>query len=61
VADGHLAIDANVDHVEHRDGVAASVGHVGVLAIVRRVLREVVGTASDEREREKGGCETCRL
>ena len=48
MADGQLAIDADVDHVENRDGVAASVGYVDVLAVVGRVLREVVGAASGD-------------
>lgn len=49
-ADGELAIETEVDDVVDGDGAAVSIGDVDVLAVVGRVLREVVGAAGGEGE-----------
>ena len=46
VADGELAVAAEIDDVEDGDGVAGGVGDVGVFAVVGWVLGEVVGAAA---------------
>ena len=53
VADRQFAIEPDIDHVEHGDGIAAGIGYVDVLAIVGRVLGKVVRAATGEAEREQ--------
>jgi hypothetical protein len=48
LAHGELAVYADIDDVENGDGVATSVGDVGVFAVVGRVLGKVVGAAGSE-------------
>jgi len=44
------SILAQIDQVQHSDGVTCAIGYVGELMIVRRITREAIAPATEQRQ-----------
>jgi hypothetical protein len=53
---GQLAIQAHIHHVKDGDRAAATVGDIGIFAIVGLVLGKVVGAAGGKGQGQQGEC-----